>query len=105
MKLEIEVDEEIIRETVRDVFRAAFSAPRYDSKDQGSPGYEAIRRQVQKYTAEMDLSGYVQEAAQKAAEAVVRDVVAEELRKLAKAEVKRQRDNGELFNRLPKGKP
>lgn len=96
IQITVTVDDKAIADATQVAFAQAFGLPAYAGRT-GGYGYETIREQVRAFVGTMDLRERIAAEARVSLSAVLRDVVGEELRRAAKAEAKRLRQNGELF--------
>ena len=96
MEITVRLDEAVVAEATRRAFADMFRAPQY-SHERGTPGYEAVRGQVLEYIATLDVREQVQQVARLALSEAVQDVVGAEIRRHVLKEVKKQRQEGALF--------
>lgn len=98
MKIEIELPDEIVKDTARIAWESAFKTPDYNSKREG---YKLVHEAVAQYLATTEVGLAIREAVIRSYKAqhegIVRDVVAEELRKLVKKVVREEKNEGTLL--------
>lgn len=93
MKIEIEVDDSVLRDTATSMFVEQFSYQRYGK----SLGAELLEKQVKTYVRNMDFSPYIQAAAKAKLDDIVNKVVEQALRDAANKKAKQMQAEGILF--------
>jgi hypothetical protein len=100
MKIEIDIPENLIKETAMRAWKVSFRQPEYHYKD-GGDGYEAIRAEVQKHLMKPatieEIRACVKSFASQLAPLVVRDAVTDELKRLVKGIVKQEKATNTLL--------
>ena len=100
MKIEIELPDDVLRESVASIARAAFD-PSYRYSQNTSYGYKAIQEQAKAHILALDFSEIIATEAKRQLANVVSEVVHAQLREAVKAEARRMRVNGELLEGKP----
>jgi hypothetical protein len=95
MKIEIDIDEEMLRTTAALAFKEQFKTSSYGRND--AIGIVLLTGQVQDFVRNMDFAPYIQAAAKAKLDDVVNQVVEQALRESAKKKAKQMQADGSLF--------
>lgn len=94
MKIEIELDDEIIRDVVLSSAREAFLNDNYNRKGEGT---RAIITEVERQVSAIDFRPLIAAECKRVAESRVAEVTAEAIKAAAKKTIKQMAASGELF--------
>jgi hypothetical protein len=91
----VELADDLIQKAAQDAFDNLLRRPQYGH---GNPGYQLIEKQVLAYIAALDLQPMIDEYTQKTLRSIVAEVVAGEIARTVKADVKRRLQEGTLIS-------
>lgn len=95
MKIEIDIDEEMLRTTAASAFREQFNNSSYGRND--AIGVVLMTKAAEEFVRNMDFAPYIQAAAKATLDDVVNQVVEQALRGAAKKKTKQMQADGSLF--------
>lgn len=99
MKIEIELSDQIVKDTACIAWESVFKTPDYNNPKR--EGYRIVQEAVAQYLATTEVAMAIREAVIQSYKAqhegIVREVVAEELRKLVKKVVREEKNEGTLL--------
>lgn len=95
MKLEIDIDEEILCAAAASAFRDQFRNSSYGRSD--AIGIVLLTGAVENFVRKMDFAPYIQKAVKAKLDDVVNQVVEQALREAAKKKAKQMQTDGSLF--------
>jgi hypothetical protein len=99
MKLDVSVDitDDNIKAAVQEAVKRIFTAPQY-SGDRGGVGWESIKNQAFAYVKQMDFTPLIDERVKLIVREVTANIVAAEITKHVKEEVRRRVMDGTLVS-------
>lgn len=97
LNIGVPIEEKLLEDAVITAVKAHFAPPVYNRNDgRGADGFENLRAQVRDHTRNIDFTPVIKTAIAAMLPDLLAELVSDELRRLIKAEIKRQRQTGEL---------
>jgi len=97
LTLRIEISEEQITMLAQKAANEYLKVPDSWRGDSGGTGYQAIAQQVKKVISDIDFTEDIKTTVERIAKGIVEDVTAEQIKKIAKEQVRKMKEDGSLL--------
>lgn len=97
LTLRIEISEEQITMLAQRAANEYLKVPDSWRGDSGGTGYQMIAQQVKQVISDIDFTEDIKATVERTAKGIVQDVTSEQIKKIAKEQVKKMKDEGSLF--------